>query len=191
LALSAIARPSTHGWILATWLGWLLGIPTVALLALGAEAVGLGGLQVFVGAGMGLGVGLLQARIVRRFGVPALRWIAATTGGLALPFLMWDFAAAAGTAWTYQLAACVATGGLMAGIAQAVLLRHRLAGSVAWVLPSILGWGLSGVLATAGDLLLKRHAIRGVAGALLYLALMALPGGVLGFITGRALRVNR
>ena len=46
----------------ATWAGWLLGIPFIIILALMGEAVGIGGSQFLVGAGMGTGTGLLQSR---------------------------------------------------------------------------------------------------------------------------------
>ena len=53
---------SLSRWVRATWLGWLLGIPLIVVLALLAEGVGVGGAQVCVGAGMGLGVGFMQRR---------------------------------------------------------------------------------------------------------------------------------
>src|SRR5574338_536010 len=126
--------PSAAGWLRATWLGWILGVPCIALLALIAEAVRLGGLQVFVGAGMGAGVGLLQARVLRRLSVPALSWFVGSAIGLALPFLAWDIAQALGASWTYYLAACVAAGGLTTGAWQAVILRKRLEGAGWWIL---------------------------------------------------------
>jgi len=52
-------------WLRATWLGWLLGVPLVVVLALLGEAVGPCGIQVLVGLGMGTGVGLLQGRALR------------------------------------------------------------------------------------------------------------------------------
>lgn len=190
MALSGDARrhgPSPGAWLRATWLGWLLGVPCIVLLALAAEAVHLGGLQVFVGTGMGLGVGLLQARHVRRCGLSARSWILASALGLGLPFLAWDVAVALGTTWTYYLAGCVATGGLIVGLWQGQLLKRHLAAPAGWVVGCTLGWGLAGGLATTADLLVKGHAIRGVPGAALYLALVALPGGVLGFVTARVL----
>jgi hypothetical protein len=157
------------------------------LLALAAETVDLGGLQVFVGTGMGLGVGLLQARVLRRFGLPAWQWILASAVGLGLPFLAWDIVEAMGTTWTYYLAVCVAAGGLVVGILQARLLRDRLTTPTGWVLGCTLGWALAGSLAASADVLLKGHAVRGLAGAALYLALVTLPGGILGLITARVL----
>ena len=53
-------RPATAPWIRATALGWLLGVPLVALFALAAEGAGVGGAQVFVGLGVGAGVGVAE-----------------------------------------------------------------------------------------------------------------------------------
>lgn len=52
-------------WIRATWVGWLAGIPMVALFALFGEVVGIGGAQILVGAGMGAAVGIAQGRALR------------------------------------------------------------------------------------------------------------------------------
>ena len=35
-------------WLRATWLGWILGVPLILVLALAGEAVGIGGAQVLV-----------------------------------------------------------------------------------------------------------------------------------------------
>lgn len=179
--------PSAGAWLRATWFGWVLGVPCIAALALAAELAHLGGLQVFVGAGMGLGVGLLQARLLRRLGIPATSWILASAVGLAVPFLIWDIAQAYGTSWSYYLAVCVAAGGVVVGTWQALLLRGRLQGPVWWILGSLIGWGLAGLLATSADLLSKGHALRGISGAAIYLGLVTLPGGVLGLVTARVL----
>jgi hypothetical protein len=188
--MTTSSRPSSRRWLRATWLGWLLGVPSIALLALLAEAAHLGGLQVFVGAGMGLGVGLLQARVLRPLAVPRLAWIVASAVGLALPFLAWDVAEALGVGWKYYLVGCVAAGGLVVGCWQAVLLRAQLNSQARWIVASVLGWGLAGALATGADLAIKGQALRGLGGALLYIALVTLPGGVLGLVTGRVLSTD-
>lgn len=170
-----------------TWLGWLLGIPCVTLLAFAGEAVGIGGTQVLVGAGMGMGVGLLQGRALRRLGMPSTPWFWACFVGLAIPFLGWDIAARLGTSLHYSLPFCVALGGVLAGCWQAMLLRGRFSGPGWWALASAIGWGLAGAMASSADVLLRNHAIRGLAGAGLYLGLIGLGGAVLGAVTGAAL----
>jgi len=179
--------PTTGAWLRATWLGWILGVPCVVVLALVAELAHLGGLQVFVGAGMGLGVGILQAQQLRPFAIPAKGWLVGSAFGLALPFLAWDIAQQLGARWPYYIAACVAAGGLIAGFWQARLLRGHLRQPAWWILGSFVGWGLGGGLATVADWLSRGHGLRGLGGAAIYLALVALPGGVLGLVTGRTL----
>lgn len=179
--------PSLTSWLRTTWAGWVLGVPCTILLALAGEALGIGGMQVLVGAGMGAGVGLLQGRAVRRFRLRALPWFWSSVTGLALPFLAWDLGQALGVSWTYSLPACVALGGLLAGSWQAVLLRRSLAGPTWWVLASALGWTLAGAMAAGADRLVRAHAIRGLVGAGTYLALVAAGGLILGLLTGLVL----
>jgi hypothetical protein len=179
-------QPSPFVWTRATWFGWLLGVPSIALLALLGEVLGIGGSQTLVGAGMGAGVGLLQGTVLRRSGVRLMPWVGACVIGLALPFLVWDIAKAVGTHRTYSLFLCVTAGGLIAGILQATLLRARVPPTW-WVLASTLGWGLAGGLATSADTLLRAHSIRGLAGAGLYLGLITSGGIILGVVTGLVL----
>jgi len=182
---SAPARPLLGSWIRATWIGWLLGIPCVVVLALLGEAVGVGGVQVFVGAGMGLGVGLLQARVARELLGSGGPWVWSSVVGLAAPFLLTDVAGWLGWELPYSLPLAVAVGGLSAGIGQAVLLRGRVRRSSAWVLTSVLGWTLAAAPVHAADVLARLFG--GVLGAAVFLACVAVGGLVLGVVTGLAL----
>src|SRR5262249_37195848 len=83
-------------WVRATWVGWVLGIPLVALFALAGEIARIGGAQVLVGAGMGTGVGIMQGRVVRRLGSGTVRWVLSCAVGLAFPFLLIDILKKAG-----------------------------------------------------------------------------------------------
>lgn len=179
---------SLSRWIRVTWLGWLLGIPCIIVLALLGEGLGIGGTQAIVGAGMGLGVGLLQARALRSVGMRPAPWLASSAIGLALPFLPFDLAHLLGRSLPYSLPACVAAGGVIVGTWQALLLRRLFHGALWWVPASILGWLLAAGMAAISDRLLQAHAVRGLAGAGLYLALIALGGVAVGLLTGLALR---
>ena len=174
-------------WTRATWFGWLLGIPCTILLALAGEAVGIGGHQVLVGAGMGCGVGLLQGRAVKRFRLDAIPWFCSCTAGLAAPFLASDVGHGLGATWKYSLPACVAIGGVVVGVWQAALLRKEFSGTIWWVVGSALGWSLAGVTAASADTLVRSHSIRGLAGAGAYLGLVAVGGLILGVVTGLVL----
>lgn len=179
--------PSLSSWLRATWAGWLLGLPCIILLALGGEALGIGGTQVLVGAGMGMGVGLLQGRAVRRYQLSAAPWFWSCVAGLALPFLISDIGHAAGVTWSYSLPACVAIGGLLVGAWQAILLRRRFNGPLWWVLGSGLGWSLAGSMAMAADQLFRSHRLHGLAGAGAFLGIIAVGGLGLGLVTGLVL----
>ena len=172
-------------WIRSTTLGWLLGFPLVILLALGGEAIGVGGIQSLVGAAMGLGVGITQGRALRpRLGSPT-SWIVATTLGLAAPFIIYDLSVVLERPLPYRLPVVVAIGGLGVGIWQSVLLRRRYDGTVTWIGASLVGWTLAAIAAYSADLV-QHSGIRGMAGALLYLGAAAVGGPILGLVTGLA-----
>lgn len=174
-------------WVRATWGGWLLGIPCIIAFALAGEAVGIGGSQVLVGAGMGAGVGLMQGRVMRGVLGKAAPWAWSTAIGLALPFLVFDLAKAAGREWPFSLYICVAVGGLIVGAWQARLLRPYFRGTGSWVAASAVGWSLSAGAAALADSGRVSQSVRGIAGALLFLGIVAFGGLVLGLVTGVAL----
>lgn len=174
-------------WLKATWLGWMLGVPLVVVMALLGEAIGVGGAQVLVGLGMGTGTGLLQGRAMRVMLGRATPWAWSSALGLALPFLIGDVA---GAAWEvpYSLYWSVTVGGVVVGVWQALLLRTHFAGAGWWVAGSALGWTLAAGAAAAADLLSKAGSSRGLGGAAVYLGTVAAGGLVLGLVTGGAMR---
>lgn len=171
-------------WIRATWGGWLLGIPCVVAFALAGEAVGIGGAQVLVGAGMGAGVGLMQGRVMREVIGKAAPWAWSCAVGLGLPFLVVDLARAAGRSLPYSLYLCVAAGGLVVGGWQALLLRPLVRNAGAWVPASATAWTLAAGSAALADNARISQSIRGIGGALAYLGMIGLGGLILGLITG-------
>jgi hypothetical protein len=174
-------------WVRATWGGWLLGIPCIIALALAGEAVGIGGSQVLVGAGMGAGVGFMQGRVMRGVIGKAAPWAAASLIGLALPFLATDLANIAGLHPAYSLHLAVAAGGLVVGAWQALLLRPRFPQAPVWIPASLVAWTLAAGTTALADLSRYARWPRGLAGALVYLGLIGVGGLVLGVITGAVL----
>jgi hypothetical protein len=171
----------------ATWLGFLLAVPCIAALALVGEAAGIGGSQVLVGAGLGLGVGLLQSRVLRGLVDRAAPWILSSVVGLALPFLAIDVATLVGRTIPVSLLAPIGLGGLIAGIWQAALLSRRFRSTAIWVLASAGGWALAGAFALSADGWSRTQSLRGVWGALAYLGMISVGGLVVGLVTGAAL----
>jgi hypothetical protein len=177
-------------WIRATWAGWLLGVPLVIVLALVGEAVGIGGSQTLVGAGMGTGTGLMQGRVMRGVTHRSAPWFWSSVVGLASPFLVADISQAAGWGLAYSLPLCVALGGIIAGGWQALILRPRLRKTWSWVAASALGWTLAAGAASVADYLFRSRSLRGLWGAAAYLGVVAGGGLVLGLVTGICLALR-
>lgn len=173
-------------WIRATWFGWLLGIPIIIVLALIGEALRIGGAQFLVGAGMGAGIGLGQALVMRRILHKAVLWICSCIVGLGAPFLLTDLSKFVGWNLPYALPAAIGVGGLIIGIWQALILRSRLRRSGWWIVASVLGWTVAGGTPALADSA-RLHAIRGIWGALAYLGIIAAGGLILGIVTGLCL----
>lgn len=171
-------------WVRATWIGWVLGIPAIIVLALIGEGVGIGGSQVLVGAGMGAGLGFMQGRVMRALLQKFAPWFWSCAVGLAVPFLAWDIANAAKLNVTYSLFVCVASGGLIVGVWQAFLLRTRFPRAGWWVLANAVGWLAAAGLAKIAETLPRSQSLRGIGGALAYLGIVTGGGLILGLVTG-------
>ena len=170
-------------WVRATWVGWLLGIPLIIVLALIGEAIGIGGAQFLVGAGMGIGVGLRQGRVMRSMINKSAPWIWSCVVGLAFPFLLIDVSKIFGFDLPYSLQYSIAFGGLIAGLWQALLLRSRFHQTWSWVAMSALGWTLAAGTAAMADYISKLRLLHGIWGALAFLGIVAVGGLVLGLVT--------
>jgi hypothetical protein len=170
-------------WVRATWVGWLLGVPIIIVLALLGEVVGIGGAQVIVGVGMGLGIGLMQGRVMRGLIDKASPWLWSCIVGLAIPFLVIDISKIFAISLPYSLQFCVALGGLIAGVWQAFLLRARFRMTWSWAAMSAVGWTLAAGTAMAADYISKLRLLPGIWGALAFLGIVAAGGLVLGLVT--------
>jgi hypothetical protein len=182
-----IDRRLFASWIRATWLGWLIGIPFIIVFALAGEAVGIGGAQVLVGAGMGTGVGLMQGRIIRSIVGKSALWIWSCILGLGAPFLMTDIAKVAGFDIPYSLLVSIAIGGLIVGGWQTLILRSHTHRAGSWMMASALGWTLAAGTSAIADRLSRSHSLRGIWGAVAYLGIVAAGGLILGLVTGGCL----
>lgn len=174
-------------WVRATWGGWLLGVPFIIVFALAGELVGIGGAQWLVGAGMGAGLGLVQARALRGTIERPSAWFSSCVVGLSLPFLAIDLANLAGRPFPWSVYAALAAAGLVAGVWQARLLRQRFDGAWAWVGASVAGWVLAAGAVAIADLPQRGRSLRGILGALAFLGTVAVGGLLLGLVTGIAL----
>jgi len=184
--------PSLPQWVRATWGGWLLGIPCLIVLALIGELFGIGDAQVFVGAGIGTGVGILQGCALRPVLPGSAHWFWSCVGGLGAAFLVQDILRAATWGAIPSLQVTVALGGLIVGAWQWLLLRRQFQNTGWWTLASVLGWTLGGATSALADRLFQSRQLHGIWGALTYLGLVGLGGLLLGLITGLALaRLSR
>lgn len=171
-------------WTRTTFAGWCLGF-ALALLAIAVSGVvGLGDTQFPVGLGMGLGVGLIQARRLARTTELRRGWTLATVAGVTAPQLAFDIAQRVIGDLPWSLPAVVVAGGLIAGVLQAHLLRRLTRRAALWIPASLLGWA-AGAATVAVPW--QSMPLPGIAGALLYVAILLSGGVLLGLVTGVAL----
>ena len=175
-------------WIPATFLGWTAGLILAIALVIGVDAVGISGAQSPLALGMGLGVGLLQGRIVAPLVGGARAWVAATTLGLSLPFAIGDVLRLVGLS-VYSLAAFVGIGGALAGVLQWRLLRApAVAGTGWWPVITPIGWILAGSTVWLNEWLPK---VPGLIGLGRYLGVVLAGGLVLGLAAALAWRLGQ
>ena len=112
--------------------------------------------------GTGLGVGLLQGRLLAPLLGGGRSWVAATTLGLSLPFALLDVLRFLGIPVPHSLAAYIALGGVLAGALQWRILRRLAAGGTAWwpVITPI-GWLLAGSTVWINELLPRTPGLVG------------------------------
>lgn len=179
-----------RNWILATWMGWALGIVLTVAAAFGFEGLGAGGMQTPVGVGMGAGVGLMQSRRLKDIVPRPWLWIWASGAGLGIPFAIWDAVQRTGFESAYSLYVLVAAGGMLAGCWQAFFLKDAGVSNWVWMAASGAGWLLASASVAAADWMPRALGIRGLAGAGIFLGMALIGGAVLGLVTGYALKSN-
>ena len=172
-------------WIVLTFAGWSLGFVLI-LVCIGLSGmVGLGETQFPIGLGMGAGVGFMQRRLIAARLHAGRGWLYASIVGLTAPFVVHDIEWAMRGATSYGLTGSVILGGLAAGLLQWRLLRPFGPHTAWWVPASVLGWGLAASMVVVNDKLLPK--IPGLAGALIFIAVVLVGGVLLGAATAPVL----
>ena len=192
-------------WVGGTTIGWVVGFVVGLNVASSSEPLlGTGPLQsvlayAVLGAFVGLVVGLMQWRVLRRRISQSGAWVTASVAGLGiaggagygLAVLIFgysrdleDLANPAAIAGWALVTAC---GGAIAGLLQWRVLRSQVRQAGSWVAASTLGWGLSA--AAMGTVAVASFRIAGDAnpGLLWFLGAIVAAGIVLGVITGAAI----
>ncbi len=177
-------------WILRTFFGWTAGFVLAIACIVAVDSLGASGMQSPLPLGMGLGVGMLQARLVAPMIGRRREWVLATTIGLTMSFLIADVARLLGDALPYSLAAYVALGGVLAAALQERLLRRAaVAGTRWWLIVTPIGWLLAGSTVWVAEWLPKN--VTGLIGAGRYVAVVLSGGVVLGVAGAAAWRQMR
>ena len=189
-------------WIWLTIAGWFIGV----LLVIGIGILGgiifkgnkdLGG-QAIIGIGMGIGVGLMQWILLRKYLPGALNWLWFSIIGFTFAYVVFDVAGSLiNVKFDVGMVLPLVTmiGALISGWLQyAFVLKKNVANSKGWILKNAIAWLLAHVL-TMGMFFIKIPTQQGVLLALIVAIafIFLLTGGpLLGFITGKFMvsRIN-
>jgi hypothetical protein len=138
---------TVKAWTLFTSAGWFVGFVFILLLGLPYEALGIGG-QSSVGIGMGTGVGLVQALLLRRYGVSGKWWFLTSCIGMSIPYMIYDLMAVSINLRPEQvLPAATAIGSLIVGWLQyQFILRPISTKTLSWIFLTCAGWTITHVL---------------------------------------------
>lgn len=164
-----------------TFYGWSLGFALILLFIALFGLIGLGDSQFPVGLGMGVGVGLLQRRVIAERTGRGAGWLGASALGLAAPFLARDGARVLAITLPYALAGSIVVGGLVVGLLQWRVLRLSAGRGVRWIAASVVGWALGGSTVVLNE---KLPRTPGIVGALIYIGVILTGGILLGATTG-------
>jgi hypothetical protein len=183
---------SLKTWVFATWFGWFIGFLLVLAFSVFSDTIGVAGAQVWVGLGMGAGVGLFQSLIILRFLKTPLGWGWKSVLGMGGVFLIGDLVGLIiGTGLGPRaIFVLVAVGGAAAGVLQirSIMGQSRQCGLWWWI--SMLGWILA-TGASVGLLNGLKESINALGtpwSAIVAFLLLVGGGGVLGTVTGLGLK---
>lgn len=174
-------------WTLATFYGWLAGVVFVLVLSSLLDAVGIEGMQFYLGMGMSMGVSFFQWRAMKRFASIPKTWMLRAIAGMSIPFIVMDLLP---ENIPYKLPLSIVLGSLAVGLLQFPMLRHLSQKAYVWIFGCLLGWTMA-----VGTVFIVDHtkALAPLVPSTLVLALinliLILAGGlVLGMITGLVLK---
>ena len=172
-------------WIWFTTAGWFTGFAFTLLIGLPLEALGIGK-QSMIGIGMGAGVGLLQARLLRRYGISGKIWFWTSFIGMSIPYILNDLLAMRPEE---VLPISTAIGSLLVGGLQYFYqLRSISKESKSWIVLTCVGWTLAHILLNAVDFnFIKQLNLPEFVNVLFSVALIMGGGPVLGLLTSRSI----
>lgn len=176
-------------WIIATFIGWFIGIVILLIISFAIDALGIKNLHFFIGIVMGLSVGFMQWQMLNNIIPINKKWIWYAMLGLTLPFLTLDLL----PFFTqivlpdYQLSIPIVLGAICVGALQLKLLKPFAKKADLWVFASILGWGGAGLCMLSIDYA-DRISSNVIFLSLIGIVLTLLGGLLLAYISGRFLK---
>ena len=133
-------------WVLATTIGWSVGIITAFIVAHLVAPIVYTAIphetNLVFGLCLGAVVGYMQRRFAQNPITASGRWVLSTSIGLGIPFVVMVIADEFWGGIPLGLVPIVAMGGLIAGLLQLRNVRRHSRRSGWWVLANIVGWGL-------------------------------------------------
>ena len=142
-----------HSWVLATAIGWAVGIITAFIVAHLVNIVYPKETNLVVGLCLGAVVGYMQKRFAHNPMTASGRWVLSTSIGMGIPFVVVVIADELRGGTPAALSSpllTVAVGGLITGLLQMRNMRRHSRISGWWILASIVGWGLAWLVVDIG-----------------------------------------
>ena len=140
-------------WVLATTIGWPVGIITAFIAAEVVNLVYPKETNLVFGLCLGAVVGYMQRRFAKNPITASGRWILSTSIGMGIPFVVVVIAEEIRGGIPLGLVLIVPVGGLITGLLQLRNVRRHSGRSGWWVLASIVGWGLGWLVVEFGFVL--------------------------------------
>ncbi len=177
-------------WVWFTALGWLTGFACTMLIIFLFEALHIGN-QSMIGIGMGAGVGLIQALLLKRYQLSGKHWFWSTFIGMSVPYLLYDLVSLFISMRPETiLPIATALGGLLAGTLQYyTVLKPHPGSSRYWILLTAVGWLLAHgfLLFLFANEKLKQLEVPVILILVFAISCILSGGPILGLITGKSM----